>query len=66
MHSQFSQPEFEFLWGAEAIAKALNQPTVAVYHQLEKGRISGARKIGNRWCLHMPTFRAAFTTAVAA
>jgi hypothetical protein len=50
----------EVIWGAAAIAKALGRTEAAAYHMLERCQVPGARRWGGRWCLHVPTFRAAF------
>jgi hypothetical protein len=40
----------DILWGATAIAFAINRDERAVYHLLEGGHITAAKKIGGRWC----------------
>jgi hypothetical protein len=38
----------DLIWGAEAIAEALNRRVRPVYYQLEKGLIP-AGKVGDQW-----------------
>ena len=38
-------------WGAEGIGKRINRPERAAFHLLEKGRVTGAKRLGNRWYL---------------
>jgi hypothetical protein len=61
----------EFVYGAEAIAKVIGRTTSGTFWLLKYGQdqIPGARKVGGRWALHLPTYRAAFAfdpTRVAA
>jgi hypothetical protein len=39
----------DFLWGAEAIGKAIGRRRWPTYHLLEAGQIKSARKLGGRW-----------------
>jgi hypothetical protein len=39
----------EFLWGADAIAKAVGRSSRSIYHLLEAGKITPARKKCGRW-----------------
>lgn len=48
------------VWGAEKIAETIGVTRSAVYHMLENKQIPGARKIGGRWALHLPTFYESF------
>jgi len=40
---------FELIWGADAIAKEIGKSPRAVFHMLEKGMITPARKKCGRW-----------------
>ena len=51
----------DIIWGARAIAKTLNTTEKTIFHKLERGQLPGARKIGGRWCLHLPTFYKVFS-----
>jgi hypothetical protein len=44
------------VWGAPAIAAAINRPLRATYHMLESGRLPGAKKIAGRWCFTPAAF----------
>jgi hypothetical protein len=37
------------VWGARAIGLELNLPSQKTFYQLERGRIEGAFKMGDRW-----------------
>ena len=50
----------ELIWGGRAIARAIGRTEAATFHALERGRVPGARRVGGRWALHVPSFRAAF------
>jgi hypothetical protein len=50
----------ELIWGGRAIARAIGRTEAATFHALERGRVPGARRLGGRWALHVPSFRAAF------
>ena len=50
----------ELIWGGRAIARAIGRTEAATFHCLERGRVPGARRVGGRWALHVPSFRAAF------
>ena len=50
----------ELIWGGRAIARAIGRTEAATYHALKRGRVPGARRVGGRWALHVPSFRAAF------
>ena len=39
----------QMIWGAKAIGAALNLDERQAFHQLEAGRIPGARKFGRKW-----------------
>jgi hypothetical protein len=55
-----SQPESAaVVWGAPAIAAAINRPLRATYHMLESDRLPGAKKIAGRWCFAPAVFLAA-------
>ena len=58
--------ENRLVWGAAAIAAEIGLTTKAAYHQLERGRIPGARKVGGRWCFRPDIFARAFAEAEAA
>jgi hypothetical protein len=58
--------EAETVWGAKRIAVVINQTESATFHLLKKDRIAGARRIGTRWCLYLPEWRASFRNEVAA
>jgi hypothetical protein len=53
----------ELIWGGRAIARAIGRTEAATFHSLERGRVPGARGVGGRWALHVPSFRAAFESA---
>jgi len=53
----------ELIWGGRAIARAIGRTEAATFHALERGRVPGARRVGGRWALHVPSFRAAFESA---
>jgi hypothetical protein len=42
----------DVIWGAAAIAKAINRSTKATFYLLESKEIPGARKVGGRWCIN--------------
>lgn len=50
------------VWGAKAIAETIGVTPAAVFHMLENKQVPGARKIGGRWALHVPTFYESFKT----
>jgi hypothetical protein len=50
----------DLVWGAEAIAEALNQKVRPVYYKLERGLIP-AGKIGDQWVASRRTLREHFT-----
>jgi hypothetical protein len=52
----------EVVWGAPAIAAAINRSVPATYRLLKADELSGAKKIGGRWCFRP----SAFLEAVAA
>jgi hypothetical protein len=58
--------EQEHVWGAARIADTINKSEAATFHLLERGRLPGAKRIGTRWVLHLPTWRASFAGADAA
>jgi hypothetical protein len=41
--------EIDLIWGAAAIGAELNLDERQTYHQLESGRVPGARKWGRKW-----------------
>lgn len=44
------QEHLDLLWGAEAIAKALNlKNRRQAFHMLESGLLPGVKKIGGQW-----------------
>jgi hypothetical protein len=49
----------DLIWGAEAIAGALNRKVRPVYYQLERGLIP-AGKIGDQWVASRQTLREHF------
>lgn len=51
------------VWGGREIARAIGRTRKVTYNLLENGNLPGARKIGGRWCLHLPTFLASFEPA---
>jgi hypothetical protein len=57
--------EQEHIWGAARIAEAINKTPAATFHLLERNRLPGAKRIGTRWVLHLPTWRASFQDAAA-
>ena len=46
--AQSATESADLLWGAGAIAEAINLPVRATFHLLENGRLP-ARKVGKRW-----------------
>ena len=48
----------ELIWGGRAIARAIGRTEAATFNALERGRAPGARRVGVRWALHVPSFRA--------
>jgi hypothetical protein len=50
----------DLIWGAVAIAEAINRSPRQTVHLLEKARIP-ARKIGGRWCASRPGLRQFFS-----
>jgi hypothetical protein len=58
--------EPEFYYGARAIGEAIGRSERAVFHMLEKENLPGAKRLGGKWCLHLPTYRAAFAEPPAA
>jgi hypothetical protein len=56
----------ELIWGGRAIARAIGRTEAATFHALERGRVPGARRVGGRWALHVPSFRAAFECMASA
>ena len=48
MPTEATTNDDELLWGAGAIAKAINRDYRATYHLLEQGALS-AEKVGGRW-----------------
>jgi hypothetical protein len=58
----------ENIRGARAIAEFIGMPsnTKTIFYHLDKGAIPGARKIGGRYVLHVPTYRAAFNETLPA
>jgi hypothetical protein len=50
----------ELIWGGRAIARAIGRTKAATFHALKRGQVPSARRVGRRWALHVPTFRAAF------
>lgn len=51
----------DVVWGAPAIAAAINRPVRATYHMLESGTLPGAKKIAGRWCFAPSVFYDAVT-----
>jgi len=49
MPTNNSDNDDTLVWGARAIGLALNLPGQKVFYQLERGRIPGAFKMGDRW-----------------
>lgn len=41
--------DFELIWGADEIARAIGRTTRATYHMLENGKIRPAQNVGGRW-----------------
>jgi hypothetical protein len=50
----------ELIWGRRAIGRAIGRTEAATFYALERGRVLDARRIGGRWALHVPSFRASF------
>lgn len=46
----------EVVWGARAIAKAINRSEKATYWMLESGTLPGAKKVAGRWCFSPAVF----------
>jgi hypothetical protein len=49
MPTNNSDNDDTLVWGARAIDLELNLPPQKTFYQLERGRIEGAFKMGNRW-----------------
>lgn len=43
--------DLQIIWGATGIAKAIGRSERVVYELLEKGRLTGAKKVGGSWCI---------------
>jgi hypothetical protein len=50
----------KLIWGAEAIAKAIDRDQAWTFRALKDGKIPGARKISGRWALNPRVFFATF------
>lgn len=50
----------EILWGAEAIARAINRSEHVTYRLLENGQLPPARKVGKRWCVSRQALKRTF------
>src|SRR5208282_3339382 len=52
----------EYVWGAERIGEEINLDERAFYYvaEVRPDEIAGLRKIGSRYCLHVPTWRGSF------
>lgn len=44
-----SAAELDIIWGATAIAKAINRTRRQTFYMLDNGELP-ARKVGGRWC----------------
>ena len=53
--------ELQMIWGAKAIGAALNLDERQAFHQLEAGRIPGARKFGRKWAASGAVLRRVLT-----
>lgn len=53
----------DILWGAAAIGKALGLSVRQTFHLLETRQLSGARKVGGRWCITRRALRENFEQA---
>jgi hypothetical protein len=49
MPTNNSDNDDTLVWGARAIGLELNLPPQKTFYQLERGRIEGASKMGDRW-----------------
>lgn len=58
--------ELEVLWGADEIAREIRRSTRQVNHMLTTGALTGARKIGGRWCITRAALRSLFDNQEAA
>jgi hypothetical protein len=61
MHDSASK--CEVVWGATAIAAAINRSVPATYRLLKAEELSGAKKVGGRWCFRPSTFLDAVAAA---
>jgi hypothetical protein len=43
--------DFDILWGASEIARAIGRSTRETYHLLQTARLRGPKKVGGRWCV---------------
>lgn len=51
-HPKFDQlDQLDLLWGAAEIGAALGVSDRKVFHYLENGWITGARRVGKRWVI---------------
>lgn len=53
----------EYVWGAPAIAAAINKSVKATYHALETGRLPGACKVAGKWCFSPSKFAESFRSS---
>ncbi len=49
MATNNSDTDDSLVWGARAIGREVNLPPQKTFYQLERGRIPGAFKMGDRW-----------------
>ncbi|RWM04574.1 MAG: DNA-binding protein [Mesorhizobium sp.] len=52
--------ELDLIWGADAIARALNLNTKQAFYALESGKLP-ARKVGKRWVTSRQALRQYFS-----
>lgn len=58
-----SKSEGDLVWGASAIAAAINRTPRQAYYLLESGSLPGAKKLAGRWCFSPNAFRQALELA---
>jgi hypothetical protein len=52
-----SSEYLDVVWGADAIAAAINRTPRATYHMMENNALPGAKKVAGRWCFSPSAFR---------
>jgi hypothetical protein len=53
-------PRMNLVWGAEGIAREINQTARQTHHLLAIGAIKSARKVGGRYCAERTALRREF------